>query len=241
MVALSAPGITPATVLTPARALRQPRRFDLRAGIGAVVLVAAAAGNVGFWLVSSDSNPVLVAARDLPAGAQLTPADLAIAHVRVDDSIYQALVPAGERTGVVGKVLAEPLHARQFLGRAHVSDQPALAPGQLAMTIPVSAETVAGGRIRPGTHVQVLVTTNKGRPESRTQVVLPRVAVYDVGRDGRASVVNTSATGTTAAEAAPTSLTVVVTQDEALALGHARLNGDLHVALLPPPSADQPR
>src|SRR6266508_2539542 len=154
---------TTATALTPSRALRRPTRINLQRIAGVAVVVAAMAANTGFWMRSfSDTQTVLVAARDLPAGAPLTSGALSVAHVRLGDALYAAVVPASERASVVGKQLAEPLHAQQLLARAQLSGQAPLAPGQLAMTIPVSADA-ASGSIRPGSQVQVIVTTNKGK------------------------------------------------------------------------------
>ena len=226
-----------ATPLTPARALREKKGVNRQRIAGVVVMIAAMAVSAGFWIHSfSDTQAVLVVTRDVPAGAQLTAADLSIAHVRIGDALYQAAVPASERSSVVGKQLAEPIHAQQLLGRAQLSGQAPLAPDQLAMTIPVSADT-ATGSIRPGSQVQVIVTTNKGKPDSRAQVVLPRATVYEVSwRDDRAAVVNTAGTGgagSLESRGAPTALTLLVSQDAARALSLARWNGDLDVALLP--------
>ena len=43
-------------ILTPARALRRPRRADPRALIGIVVSLAALAGSISFWVGSSDTR-----------------------------------------------------------------------------------------------------------------------------------------------------------------------------------------
>jgi pilus assembly protein CpaB len=222
-------------ILTPTRALRRPRRLDLRAVFGIFLMLVATGGSVLFWAASTDTRAVLVATRDLPAGATLGPADLAVARVRVDDAIYAATLPAEEQAAVVGRQLAEPVHAQQLLGRAELSGRLPLGPGQLALTISVSADTAAGGRVRPGDAVQVLVTRDKGRPESRTAVVLPRVTVFDVGHDERATVINTGGPdGLDRAVGGPvSSLTLVVSQEQALQLAAAKWNGDLDVALLP--------
>ena len=53
----------------------------------------------------------------------------------------------------------------------------------VALTIPVSPNTAAGGRIRGGDSVEVVVTTNKGRLESKLTILLPRITMYDVGED----------------------------------------------------------
>jgi Flp pilus assembly protein CpaB len=226
-----------ATVLSPARALRQPRRVDLRAVFGLFLLLVATGGSIAFWSASSDTRAVLVATRDLPAGATLRLMDLAIARVRLDDAMYQAALPADAQGTAIGKQLAEPVHAQQLLVWAQVSSRPPLGPDQVALTIPVKAETAVGGRVRPGDEVQVLLTTNKGKPESRTTIVLPRVRVYDVGHDEHLTVVNTS--GSSDLSTRPevrgplSSLTLLVTQDQALQLAQARWNGELDVALLP--------
>ncbi len=224
-------------VLTPTRALRQARRLDLRAVFGLFLLLVATGGSIAFWSASSDTRAVLVATRDLPAGATLKLMDLAIARVRLDDAMYQAALPADAQGTVIGKQLAEPVHAQQLLVWAQVSSRPPLGPDQVALTIPVKAETAGGGRVRPGDDVQVLLTTNKGKPESRTTIVLPRVRVYDVGHDEHLTVVNTS--GSSDLSTRPdvrgplSSLTLLVTQDQGLQLAQARWNGELDVALLP--------
>jgi Flp pilus assembly protein CpaB len=223
--------------LSPARALSQPRRIDLRAVFGLFLLLVATGGSIAFWSASSDTRAVLVATRDLPAGATLRLMDLAVARVRLDEAMYQTALPAEAQSSVIGKQLAEPVHAQQLLVWAQVSSRPPLSPEQVALTIPVKAETAVGGLVRPGDDVQVLLTTNKGKPESRTNVVLSRVKVYDVGRDEHLTVVNTS--GSTDLSTRPSGqgplswLTLLVTQDEALQLAQARWNGELDVALMP--------
>ena len=222
-----------ATPLSPARALRRPRRLDPRALFGIFLLLVATGGSITFWSASSDTRAVLVATRDLPAGAQLGDGDLAIARVRGDDAIYQAAIPAAELANLAGKQLAEPVHAEQLLVRAQLSSRPLLGPNQLALTIATSPETAVGGRVRAGDSVEVLLTTNKGKPEARTTVVLPRVTVYDVGHDQRTTVVNTALAGGAAPEGAVKWLTLIVSQEQALALAQAKGQGDLDVALLP--------
>src|SRR5437868_2718038 len=76
-----------AATLTPARALRRPRRADPRALIGVFVTLAALAGSVSFWVGSSEARPVVVATRDLPVGATVRAGDLALAYVRMDDNL----------------------------------------------------------------------------------------------------------------------------------------------------------
>src|SRR5579859_7826236 len=144
--------------LSPARALRRPRRADPRALIGVCLTLAALAGSVAFWVGATDTRPVLVATRDLPAGATVTSGDVAVTYVHVDDSIYRAALPSDMLDSLVGRQLAEPVHANQLLFRAQVASQSGLAADQVAITIPARSDSAVDGKLRVGDEVQVLVT-----------------------------------------------------------------------------------
>ena len=74
--------------LTPKRALRRPWRLDPRAVFGLFLMLVSVGGSVAFWTASTDTRAVLVATRDVPAGATLVASDLVVASVRVDDAIF---------------------------------------------------------------------------------------------------------------------------------------------------------
>lgn len=225
------------TTLTPARALHRPRRADPRALIGACLALAALAGSLAFWVGSTDTRGVLIATRDLPAGAILRAADLAVVYLHLDDTLYTAAVPADALDSLVGRQISEPLHAQQVLARAQVAERSGLAPDQVAITIPARPDTAVGGRVRPGDSVQVLVTVgDKAKGEAHARLVLERAQVFDVGRDAASS-----ATGSGASEAdrlgrGPiANLTLVVSPEDARQLAEARRSGELDVLLMPPP------
>lgn len=220
------------TALSPARALHKPRRLDLRAVLGLFLLLVAVGGSIAFWSSSSTTTAVLVATRDLPVGATLSSGDLAIARVRVDDATYQAALPAGELGAVVGKQLTAPVYAHQLLVRAEISNRLPIGPHQMVLTIPVSVDTAAGGRIRPGDVAQVLLTTGKDTPAVHTTVVLPHVSVYDVGYAPASGVISTG-NGSSSLQGPISWISLIVTQPQAVQLAHARWSGDLDVALLP--------
>jgi Flp pilus assembly protein CpaB len=224
--------------LSQTRFLRRPRRIDLRAVLGIFLLLAATGGSIAFWTAANDTLAVLIATRDLPAGATLTPKDLAITQIRADDAIYQSALPARSLESLIGKQLAEPVHGHQLLVRAQVSNRPPLGTDQLAMTIPVKPETATGGLVRPGDAVQVLLTANPGKADSQTTVILPRVTVYDAGYEAGSTMVGTTGVSGTrgrVAEPGPlTWLTLLVTQDQSVRLAQAKWNGELDVVLLPP-------
>jgi Flp pilus assembly protein CpaB len=224
------------TVLTPIRALRRPRHLDLRAVLGLFLLLVAIAGSAAFWSASSATQAVVVATRELPAGATLSASDLAVARVRVDSSIYQQTVPATDLGSLVGKQVTEPIHVDQLLVWPQVSSHLPLARNQMAFTIPVTVDTAAGGRIRQGDVVEVLVTTGKGSANPQSAVVLPRVTVYDVGYGSGVTTINTTGSalnGSSARGGEISWLTLVVTQSQALQLARAKGAGQLDVALRP--------
>jgi Flp pilus assembly protein CpaB len=228
--------------LTPARALRRPRRADPRALIGIFLTLAALAGSVAFWVSTSDSRAILIATRDLPAGASLRSSDLGVAYVRMDDSIYSAALPADSLDSLVGRELGEPLHAQQILARAQVADQLGLTPDQVAITIPARPESAVDGRIHPDDIVQVLVTVadKTKNNEAHTRVVLERARVFEIGREQPLSGSSNGSGGDAVVRGAISSLTLAVTADEARQLAEARRTGELDVLLLPPPAVPHP-
>jgi Flp pilus assembly protein CpaB len=220
--------------MSPAHALHHPRRLDLRAVLGLFLLLASVTGSIVFWSTSSTTVNVVVATHDVSTGATLTTRDLAIARLRLDDAVYRAAIPASALTSVIGKQLSSPVYTDELLPRAAISTHHLLAPNQMLLAIPVSADTAVGGQIHPGDTVGVLLTTGRGTPAVRTSVVLPRVTIYDVGYEPGTSVVNTAGVGdATGAQTAIGWITLVVTEQQAVQLARARWTGQLDVALLP--------
>jgi Flp pilus assembly protein CpaB len=229
--------------LSTARALRRPHRADPRALVGIFLTLAALAASVAFWVNATDTRPVLIATRDLPAGARLNSSDLGITYLRVDDAVYTAALPADMLDSLVGRQLGEPVHAEQVLARAQLADQFGLSPDQVAITIPARPDSAVDGQLRPGDWVQVLVTVaDKTRNEVHAHQVLDRVQVYEVGRDVTLSSpgVGSGSDAGSSARGAITTLTLAVTSVQALQLAEARRTGDLDVLLLPPPQVAHP-
>jgi pilus assembly protein CpaB len=224
---------------TPARAVPRFRLSDRRPVLGVVVMLLAIAGSAVLWS-SAGTQEVVVAARDVPAGAVLTPSDLTTDRLRLGEQEYAAAIPKSEVTSLMGRQLDEPIHANQILVRGQLSSRAPLPAGQVAMTIAVTPESAAGGAVGPGDWVEVLETVSKGQPDTRTSVVLPRAQVYAVGQDQPSTVV----AGGSSSSSSGGSLkwvTLQITPDEASALAQAKWNADLDVVLLPPGQPEQPQ
>lgn len=228
--------------LTPVRtALRRPRRVDPRAIVGVFLTLAALAGSIAFWVTSSDARPVLVATRDVPAGATLRGSDLSVAYVRMDDALYQAALPSDMLQSLVGRQVGEPIHAQQVLARAQVDDRLGLAADQVAITIPAKPDSAVDGQLRPGDVVQVLVTvTDKTRNEAHARVALDQARILEVGRDQTYASSSASADGQPASRGAIASITLAVSAAQARQLAEDRRSGELDVVLLPPSQPPEP-
>ena len=217
--------------LTPNRTVTRPLRINPLTAISLLVVAIAIGGLFRYAGSLSATQPAVEVTRDLPAGAMLGPDDLRVVEVRLSERAYAAAVPGHALGQAIGRQLAQPAFAGQILARGQIGTGLELREGQLALTIPVKAETAVGGRLRPGDQVLVLMTVNKGKPDAETSVVLERVTVYAVGQAERLGVVG----GSQADEepAAIASLTLIVTREQAQALARARHSGELDVALLP--------
>lgn len=228
--------------LTPARALKRHRlRADPRILLGILLIVLAIAGGLAWAGSVNQGRGVIVATRDLPVGAIISLGDLSAASARLDDRVYAAAIPASDIAALIGRPVAEPIHAHQQLVWGQVGTGPVLAGDQGAMTVAVRAEAAAGGRLKPGDQVQVIVTLDKGKPTSRSEIVIDRATVYAIGREERTRFVGGTA-GTTGevggaagdAGGALASVTLIATTEQRLALAQAKWDGEVDLVLLPP-------
>jgi Flp pilus assembly protein CpaB len=224
-----------ARAATPASALPRGRRLDGRKIAGLFVFCLSLVGGLLYWSSLTELRPLVVATRDLPPGVTLAAGDLAVARLHADDGLYAAAIPGEELGALVGRELAEPVHAQQLLVRAQLATGPRLGPDDVALALPVDARGAVGGRLRPGDAVRVYVTRDRGRPESRTEVVLERARVLDVGRDdGQAPVVQSGADGASRPTGGPLAwLTVAVPAADGPRTAQAANDGAINVALLP--------
>jgi Flp pilus assembly protein CpaB len=218
------------------RTLAPPRRVPVRALLG-LTLAAAAVAMV--FNVNRSTQPrtveVLRATHDVSVGAILRAGDVTPVSEALPDDVVQVLAPADQRDAFVGRRVGQQLNAGELVSRRQLQN-PAhqVPPGQLVYTIPVSPEAAAGGQaIDAGDDVEVLVTVNKGQPDqARTQVVLPRARVYQVGRSG-ASYSPLGSTDQVASDSKLTALTLLLATDaDYQAIARARWIGDVDVAVL---------
>lgn len=227
--------------------LKRPRFLLFLAVLGALL---AGAVQLGFaaWRAQAAPLPALgrrhathivVAAGALPAGQLITVADVA-AQPWLAQKLPQGAVVAGSAaaTALIGSVTKHPLAAGEWLTAQSVvrpGDHGFLAavvaPGRRAIGVAVDATNSAGGLIRPGDHVDVILTQElRDEGVSAAQRVLAETILNDVrilSADQRLAVEGNAATGV------PATITLEVSPLQAEQLAVATTLGRLHLALRP--------
>jgi Flp pilus assembly protein CpaB len=215
-------------------------RLNLRLLVGLLVLGGAIMGLV---LVYRGAQPrtvdVLRAARDLSPGQVLQADDLQPVSEALPDDVASRLVAVTDRPTLVGRRLSQPLYAGDLVTRRQM--EPAtrrLGPGERLYALPVPGDTAAGLHLQASDQVEIVVTTDKTRPDqANTKVVLPAVSIFSVGSTD-ASVGFAVASSPDRSGAGSSRLTTVVLRtDDAgyQALAKAREIGDLDLALVGAP------
>jgi Flp pilus assembly protein CpaB len=156
------------------------RRVDLRVLIGLALLLVGVLGTLGIVQQAGQRSPVLVMARAVQAGQVIDTGDVRVAELGVAPGV--ATLGVGERARVVGRVAAVPLESGQVLSPAVVADGPALAAGQVAMSMALAPEHAAAGLLRAGDRVAVLASGKPGDTiaSGRAGVLLSPVRVLSV-------------------------------------------------------------
>jgi pilus assembly protein CpaB len=186
---------------------------------------------------------ILVAARDVPQGAPLTPSDLAVAlfpERSVSPAFIRLSAQPSAQADMVGAVTrrafvqGEPITASAVVqpeGRGFMAAQ--LAPGFRAVSIEIEDQTAAGGYIQPNDHVDVIVTTrvqnrDGGSGEQvNSNIILEDVRVLALGETTQRQA--DGAEGPTQVEASVAVLEL--TQSDARTLALADELGTLSLAL----------
>ena len=122
---------------------RVPRRSLVLWCTGVLLVVLGSLGAVALSRAGDRRSPVLVVSHDLPAGAQLSDADLAVVSVSTDSAL--PLLPATSRGSIVGEFLKVRLLSGQFLSAGFVQPGPLVTAGKVVVALPVTALQVPFG------------------------------------------------------------------------------------------------
>lgn len=151
----------------------------LRRLIAVTLLIAAGAMASMAPTSAAEGTAVLVVARDLPAGAELTDADIAVVSVR---SPPDGPLPAGRPRDAVGALLSGPMRRGEILTDARIVGDRGPDPGPGRAAIPVPLTDAAAALLVPGVHV-VLVGVPDADGWSRADGVGDVPAVHTLAAD----------------------------------------------------------
>ena len=120
------------------------------------------------------ARAVVVAARDIPAGATIEPSDLEVEQRPI------AVVPAGALTEPpIGQVATATIVAGEPLVESRVAGHGMIRAGDVGIAVPVDPGTL---RLAVGDHVEVLATFDPDSIDGNPSIVVaPRALVVDVG------------------------------------------------------------
>ena len=141
--------------------------LGLVAAVLVVVYLTSAKDEGASTSSSSDGSPTVVANQDIPAGTRLTADMLRVESIPQGNQLVGIF---GSTEGLAGQVTKVPLlkgeqvSQNKVTGTTNISafgNNPPLAlllePGQRAVSIELSSVIGAGGNIRPGDHVDVIL------------------------------------------------------------------------------------
>jgi len=206
--------------------------------VGLLVLAGAILGLV---VVYRGAQPhtveVLRAARDVRPGEVLQATDLQVVAVALPTDVASRLVPAADRAALVGRRLAQPLNSADLITRRQIEPATrALGPGERLYALQIPTETAAGLHLQPADVVEIVVTTNKTRPEAaETHVVLPAVAIFSIGRSESSAAFGVAASNDRSGLGGTSKTTTLVLRTDAggyQALAKARQIGELDLSLV---------
>ena len=167
MDTITAPRATTGTTTgtpSPRKGPSVSRRNATLWALGVLFVVTGALGAVALVRAGDERQGVLIAATDLPAGAQITDADLRVAEVSSDDL---SLIGANQRGALVGTYTKVRILAGQPFAAGLTQPQPLVTSGKVVVAIPVSPVQLPA-QLREQSHVEVVVLSAPGATPAAT-------------------------------------------------------------------------
>ena len=178
---------------------------------------------------------VLVAAEDLPAGARLTHASIAVRDMPGEWTSDSALTPE-HAEAVLSASLSHPVRRGEPILWAHVEAARArsladkLAAGRRAVTLPVDDMSSVSGLLQPGDLIDLYVSfDHRGKPV--TVPLLQGMKVLATGRQVEADSGVSASTPTNETGRSFSTVTLDASPEEAVKLIAARQNGTVTAML----------
>ena len=182
-----------------------PRQRRRRMLVLAVLLVIAGALTSGYLYTGmSDRVEVLMAARDVPIGTQLSAADMTTTRVAIDAGV--AVIPGRQLSSVTGRLAAVDLRRGTLLAPSQLTTALSPRAGQQIVPVPMKSEQlparglVAGDQVlviaTPGQQDQGTADAEKGSPLSQdTAATVDQVSSPDADGTVRVDLIVDAAVG----------------------------------------------
>jgi len=184
--ARTARGVRSARATAPGERLPSPPR-ERRPALAALAVLLVVGGAAVAGLVAlraDDRSAVLVAARDIEVGTEITAADLTERQVAAEDV---DLVPAAGAASLVGAFAVQRIPQGRLLDTAMLNRQDPFGSGEAAVGVPVPAPRVPAQGLGTGDVVQVVrVVDGEG------EVLVERATVSAVSTSGEADAAATT-------------------------------------------------
>lgn len=164
MTTTAAEGTTP--VPAPQMPVVPPPKLRRRRWLtGAAILAFAVGGGLGAvaWTTAATSDPVLVAARAIGQGEQISASDLTRANLNPDPAV--ATIPGNQLGEVVGQRAATAIPAGSVLAPGSVTTELVPPAGQAVVGVVLPSPVAPGTTLQPGDDVRVIVTPSGGDGE----------------------------------------------------------------------------
>jgi Flp pilus assembly protein CpaB len=149
------------------------------AALAVLLIVAGAAISGLVMLRSDDRTPVLVFARDIATGQQITTDDLQVARVAADNL---QLIPAARKNEIIGRYAGVSVPAGTLVGTGMLRTESLLTDGHVAVGLALKPGHLPANGVQLGDRVDiVLVPTTNSQPTSsqpRALVANARVSGY---------------------------------------------------------------
>jgi hypothetical protein len=208
--------------VAPARRQRRPT-FIL---VGLLLVLVAGAAAAQLYLQVGGRTAVLAVARPVPAGHSITGQDLTEVRISVDPALR--VVPASERSRVVGQIATVDLLPRSLLTREALAAASVPGPGQAIVGVALKPGQMPND-LKAGDRVMLVLTPPAGGASAAAptgQGQTSRVLVDD------AEVFDLRQAETDQATVA----SVLVAQDDAAAVARAQATGQVSLVLVAAPS-----
>jgi Flp pilus assembly protein CpaB len=212
------------------RGFRTARRVNGRIVVAAgLAVLSVLALLAGLSAVVPETQSVLQATRDLPAGTVVQASDVAAVHVRVPDSMVRAAYAATASDQLIGHRVGVRVGAGEMLSPAQfATEHVSVAPGRVQLTIPVESYTGSGGAIGPGDSVVVYASPRQTTSMAAASQLVQQARVVAVGRADTA----TAGSGAAGSAARPLWVTLDLDQNQAAAVEGAAHSAYIDLALL---------